>query len=83
MKEDVISALMEELRKVVPNATKALIDERDQYISKKIHGYVTGSEQEFISFEIKKEKKLSAAELNKLREQSEVKAARLLFGNEQ
>ena len=42
MQEDVISALMEELRTVVPNATKALIDERDQYISKKIYGYMDG-----------------------------------------
>lgn len=50
MQEDVISALMEELRQVVPNATNALIDERDQYISNKIHGYVNGREKKFIKF---------------------------------
>ena len=50
MQEDVISAMMNELREVVPNATKALIDERDQYISKKIHGYANGTENKFIKF---------------------------------
>ncbi|MFW9878529.1 MAG: TraB/GumN family protein [Candidatus Thorarchaeota archaeon] len=50
MQEDVISAMMNELREVVPNATKALIDERDQYISKKIHGYANGSEKKFIKY---------------------------------
>ncbi len=54
MHEDVISAMMEELRQVVPNATNALIDERDQYISKKIHGYVDGNEKKFIKFKKKK-----------------------------
>lgn len=54
MQEDMISALMEELRSVVPNATKALIDERDQYISKKIYGYSKGTEKEFIRFKQKK-----------------------------
>jgi pheromone shutdown protein TraB len=54
MQEDVISALMEELRKVVPNATKALIDERDQYISRKISGYVDGRENRFIKFKKRK-----------------------------
>jgi len=34
MKEDVISMMMEELRSFIPNATYALIDERDMYISK-------------------------------------------------
>jgi pheromone shutdown protein TraB len=37
MKEDVISMMMEELRKFVPNATYALIDERDMYIASRIH----------------------------------------------
>ncbi len=50
MDEDVISAMMEELRTVVPNATRALIDERDQYISKKIYGYVDGSEKRFVKY---------------------------------
>jgi pheromone shutdown protein TraB len=54
MQEDVISALMEELRQVVPNATKALIDERDQYISRKISGYVDGRENRFIKFKKRK-----------------------------
>ena len=57
MQEAVISALMEELRTVVPNATKALIDERDQYISKKIHGYMMGSENKFVKFKEKPKKK--------------------------
>jgi pheromone shutdown protein TraB len=56
MKEDVISAMMEELRKVVPNATKALIDERDQYISIKILDYVNGTDRRFITFSKKKDK---------------------------
>jgi pheromone shutdown protein TraB len=56
MQEDVISAMMEELRQVVPNATNALIDERDQYISKKIHGYMEGTEKKFIKFNKKDSK---------------------------
>lgn len=36
MKEDVISMMMEELRSFVPNATIALIDERDMYIAKRL-----------------------------------------------
>jgi pheromone shutdown protein TraB len=36
MNEDVISMMMEELRSFVPNATYALIDERDIYIAKRI-----------------------------------------------
>ena len=36
MKEDVITMMMEELRGFVPNATIALIDERDMYIAKRI-----------------------------------------------
>jgi pheromone shutdown protein TraB len=54
MQEDVISAMMEELRQVVPNATNALIDERDQYISRKIHGYAIGNEKKFIKFKKRK-----------------------------
>jgi pheromone shutdown protein TraB len=65
MKEDVISALMEELRKVVPNATSALIDERDQYISKKIHGYVTGKEEKFIKYDEKAQVAESSKPLKK------------------
>jgi pheromone shutdown protein TraB len=66
MKEDVISAMMEELRKVVPNATRALIDERDQYISKKIHGYVEGTDDKFITFDKadKKSKKITKTTKN-------------------
>jgi pheromone shutdown protein TraB len=69
MQEDVISALMEELRSVVPNATKALIDERDQYISKKIHGFMIGSEKKFVKFpkrSLKKIKKTKSAAPEKL-----------------
>jgi pheromone shutdown protein TraB len=36
MKEDVITMMMEELRSFVPNATYALIDERDMFIAKRI-----------------------------------------------
>jgi len=36
MKEDVITMMMEELRSFVPNATYALIDERDMYIARRI-----------------------------------------------
>lgn len=36
MDEDVISMLMEELKSFVPNAANALIDERNQYIAKRI-----------------------------------------------
>ena len=77
MNEDVISTLMDELRKVVPNATRALIDERDQYISKKIHGYVDGSEKKFIRYkkksaktiDTKKRKKQESEMLKKPKEQ--------------
>ena len=74
MKEDMISAMMEELRTVVPNATKALIDERDQYISKKIHGYVTGTEQKFIKFDGKSGKKSKT--IRKMRLLRKIKTAK-------
>lgn len=37
MQEDMISMMMEELRTFVPNATYALIDERDMYLAKNVH----------------------------------------------
>ncbi len=36
MNQDVISAMMEELKDIAPSATEVLIDERDAYIAKKI-----------------------------------------------
>ena len=80
MDEDVISALMEELRAVVPNATKALIDERDQYISKKILGYVDGTEKRFVKYRKKPKKiivrrklRVKRRELSELREFGELR----------
>jgi len=36
MNQDIISAMMEELKNIAPSATEVLIDERDAYIAKKI-----------------------------------------------
>jgi len=36
MDQDIISAMMEELKEIAPSATEVLIDERDTYIAKKI-----------------------------------------------
>jgi V/A-type H+-transporting ATPase subunit E len=80
-KEEVRARLMreaqhkaEELKKsyLVParlKARKALLEEKQKILGRIYH-------------EIKREKKLSAAEISKIREESEVKAAHILFGKQ-